>query len=616
MDTFQASASGPYRPQRSTPVRRFGLLLAGILWALAACSRPIPDAWRQIDLWATPPAVLEPADSRTLPLRDHLKTLLGRKLRVLNPRPGERLVWRVELGQEPRLSVRTIAQGGPCRFLVGVREEGGALTSQFDEVDLPRGRHIAPERAIELGAFAGRTVELELTVANGDDGAGGDAKPCRQARWASPKIVHRGGAPQPQRTRPNVLLIGADTLRADALGAWGRTPSITPALDGLAAVSDVWTQAYASSNNTNPSFISLMTGLYAKNHGVYDLRTPLPDSATTLAEVLQTAGYRTWGVAAATHLGHGAGLQQGFERLEVPHGQFFAETVVDIGLGWLEEPLDRPFFLFLHMFDPHVPHNPPAQYHVGLRPEQDFGQGPIASWVPFRATGARDYVKRPPRNLPGHVDLYPSEVAYLDRQIGRVLDFLRSRRLLETTIVVFVSDHGETLGEHGQFFDHLGLRENTTHVPLMIHWPGQTEARVHDTLVQHFDVFPTVLGHLGLDLPDQDGRDLSALAESGRGRRAVFAQHASDHGAMVRTDRYRYYLNRSDPLHPQGPYLYDLEADPGEQTNLAGTGHPEEATLAAMLERWLAERRAGEAPVPSTLTEEQRQQLEALGYAQ
>jgi len=580
---------------------------------LAGCGRGvIDDAWRRLDLWELPGGVFSPVAERPLPLRDVLRTLQDRSLRVLNPQPGERLAWRLELLAAPRFEARPIAEGGPCAFTVTLRDAEGDDHLLLHHVGRPSGINPPPAITADLSPFAGQRVMLLLATA---DAAGPGEEPCRRASWGSPVVVHRGPAPGPRRRGPpNVILIGADTLRADVLGAYGRQPSITPAIDRLAAVSDVWLEAFASSNNTNPSFISLMTGLYAKNHGVYDLESRLPDSYLTLAELLRGAGYHTWGITAATHLGYSSGLRQGFDLFVGPNGQFFGETVVDVALGWLERPLARPFFLWLHFFDPHVPHNPPSPYHLGRRPADRFGLGPVAEWTPFRQLGGRDFDPRVKLPIQGHADLYLGEVAYLDRQIDRLLDFLESRRLLDNTILVFVADHGETLGERGNYFDHAGLFDITTHVPLFIHWPGQREGRRRPGLVQHLDLFPTLLRHAGVKPPPQDGRELPAAAAGERGRRLVFAQHALDNGAMVRGPRFKYAVNRESPLYPQGAYLFDLVADPGERRNLAGSGHPKEAELAAILERWLADRQPGDAPLPVELSDEERRRLEALGY--
>ena len=171
------------------------------------------------------------------------------------------------------------------------------------------------------------------------------------------------------------------------------------------------------------------------------------------------------------------------------------------------------------------------------------------------------------------------------------------------------------MGERNLYFDHLGLFEMTVHVPLMIRWPGQTEGRVFDGLVQHLDLFPTLLGFAGAAAPESDGVDLRALALQGKGRPRVFAQHAGDKGEMVRTERYKLYDNREAYYHARARYLFDLDADPREKKNLMGSGLAEEDELAALLSRW-REDKLGHQPDSLELTEEQKNQLQALGYTE
>ncbi len=587
------------------------LAVAGLAFWLSSCTPPpIQNAWRHYDLWEHAPTILRPAAERPEPFRGELDSMQGRAIRVLNPLAGEVLSWKIDLADSPSLTVRTIAEGGRCWFHITAKADG-ETHELLRTSDLARGRNIAPEVGIDLGSFAGQSIELTFEV--GPD----EKRPCRQARWGSPRIADRTSVPAPHRDdRPNLIFLGIDTLRADALGAYGRSPSVSPTIDFLANHSDVWLNAFTSSNNTNPSFISLMTGLYAKNHGIFNLMSGLADSYTTLAEALHGAGYETFGIAAATHLSTSAGLAQGFDTLiGPPRGQFFAETVVDRALNWLAAPKKRPFFLFLHMFDAHVPHNPPARYHLGLRPDGRFGPRPVDAWTPFREVGGRKFDRRPKLNISGHVDLYPGEVAYLDRQLDRLFAYLSSRGIADNSVIVLVADHGETLGERGNYFDHVGLHDNTTHIPLIIHWPGQTKGRRIEGLVQHLDLFPTLLRYLDVQAPANDGRDLIAMREEDRGRRLVFAHHANDSGAMVRGPRFKYIVNQSDPLWDIGPYFYDLEADPNETNNLAGQGWEQEAEMATLLQRWRTDRQTGDAPVAMPITEDDRKRLEALGYS-
>lgn len=584
--------------------RSIGILI--LTTALVSCGRPPEVPWHQVDLCREPPAVRKLTGWRG-PCEKGLETLRGRAFRSIRMKPGGRIVWEIELGTEARLSFRPVPEGGACPYLVVVREGQGSRNVVFRKEFEPPGYNVSEPVDVDLSAFAERSIRLILQSPVTPDGA------CEAANFASPVVLFRrpdpeapGDALEAAEKRPNILFIGIDTLRADAVGAFGGGESVTPAMDRLAEESDVWLNAYTAINNTNPSFISLMTGLYPKNHGVYNLKTPLPEEATTLAEILREAGYSTRAMVAARHLGT-SGLDQGFESYLSPLRQYFGETVVNQGIEWMQT-VEKPFFIWLHLFDPHVPHNPPHPYDLGYRAAALGGLAPVPSWIGFREIGPREFDPR--TTLEGHRDLYPGEVAYVDRQIDRLLSFMASRGLLEDTIVVLVADHGETLGERGQFFNHIGLYDNTTHVPLMIRWPGARKGRRFSGLVQHLDLFPTLLDAAGITPPDRDGVDLAREAGNGsRGRRAVFAEHAGALGWMVRTSRYKLVVLKSE-----GRFLYDLEADPEETENLADTGLAVEAELEELLERWKETRRKPAAPLELEITESERKDLEALGY--
>jgi arylsulfatase A-like enzyme len=626
--------------------RRLPFFLVLLLLVPACRSQTAAEAagaWSRIDLWRTNPVVEstppewkeavfrrisylgaeEVRDMRLVP-PNQLVTFPRRgsgQVQALEQRASSRVRWTVEPGRDAYFSFVPLGtvNGCQCTYRVGVREAPDKLAELYRVDAAPMGPFAPAAVEVDLSPYAGRRIDLLLQI----DGSAAHPpeQPVPSALWGSPAVYGRQDLPSGKETRqggrPNLLLIGIDTLRADALGAWGRSPSLTPTLDRLAAASDVWPDAFTVFNVTNPSFASIMTGLYGKNHGVYDLKTPLPASQTTLAEILSRAGYDTLALISASHLGnHNSGLGAGFAEVQTATEQDAAERPVDATLDWLaaHAGAPRPFFIWLHLFDPHTPHTPPQPFALGFRPAEAMGLAPVRSWVPFRQPGPRGFDEAV---LAGNRDLYDGEVAYVDRQVGRLLDFLASRGLLENTVVAVVADHGENLGEHGIRYRHIGLFDTTTHVPLMIRWPGADRAgRRFAGLVQTIDLFPTLLAAAGLKPPTSDGQDLRELTGDGRtGRRAVFTEHSDRLGVSVRTGAYRYGWHQGDirPL-ADGPYLYDLKADPGENLNLAGRGLPAEKELNGLLLRWLSERRRSVSPQPRDLTDEEKQKLKSLGY--
>lgn len=617
-----------------------------ISFGLLACSDEPSAAgpWQRIDLWFDRPHIENLAGER-LPhqvvrekvpygaaeVRDlepeqrrRQRRLSAAGINVLEQYVGSRLVKRVQLGQEPYFSfVPLPLEAQPCRCLysVAVRDADGVL---HPVAEIPAVLELRPPPArqdIDLQAFAGQQVELVLGLEVEEAPGATDTEGANRAYWGSAAVYSRQPAPagtdlaasgDASAERPNIVWIGVDTLRARELGAWGREPSITPALDRLATESDVWLDAYTAFNNTNPSFTSMMTGLYGKNHGVYANNQRMPEDKVTMAELLGQAGYSSAAIFAARHL-HGAHIHQGFGEVAYPQRAFRGELPIDLAMSWIDGR-EQPFFLFVHLYDVHTPHTPPYPYSEGYRPAGSFGLGPVEEWQPFRELGPRQFVNK---QHGGEEDLYDGELAYLDRQVDRLLAFLESRRLFDNTIFVFVADHGENLEEHGVLYGHAGLWETTTHVPLMIRWPGEQRlGRRLEGLVQTLDLFPTLLRAAGLEPPSRDGLDLLELSARERpGRPVVFTEHANERGAMVRTARYKYFRSHDNPNVPEPVYFYDLEQDPEELNNLAGRGLAEEERLAALLDRWLAQR-AGVEAEELVLSEEERDQLRALGYLQ
>ena len=578
---------------------------------MTGCNRPAgrEDGWVRYDLRRNPPQVDTGRVSQEMAFlgeptgSPNAKRRGGPQVAALKVAANAEMRWTVQLGQEPLLSFIPLERrrrGCTLRYRVDI-ENGG----QRERVFWVGGKHSRFGSAtveLPLDDYSGKKVDLFLSTL-------GTNPSCTkvEAIWGNPAIWSRGSTPPPvgSSDQPNVLLIALDTFRADYIGAYGRQPSPSPTLDALAAESDLYLQAFSTFNITNPSFASIMTGLFGKNHGVYDFGTPLPKEQTTLAELFKNDGYETAAVISVRHLrAVQSGLGQGFDHVDYSTRQFAAEYVIDEGIEWLSER-QRPFFLWLHFFDPHVPLTPPRPYTRGFV-AHDPGIGRPEDW--------RE--QRPPDDpkLGDYLKLYPSEVAYLDRQIGRMMDFLDSRGLLETTIIAVVADHGENLGEHGIECQHNGLWDTTTHVPLMIRWPGPRDPsrgrRISD-LVQTIDLYPTLANAAGVGEPelmeDRDGRDLRS---DGR-RRAVFAETGKG-GIMVRTADYLFFRSIDDPYVADGHYLFDLAADPDQEINLAGRGLTVEAEMAAYADNWLAAGRSTAQAIE--LSEEDLEDLRALGY--
>ncbi len=543
------------------------------------------------------------------------RRLRGGTFRVVRHKPGAPRSWTVALGDEPSLRFRPLrATFERCTYVYrgtveepteGERESATWRATEAGDV-------VAGQVDWDLRGWTRRTVRLTFDVTLEGDGCS-DALRARTpvAVWGSPAIYHRVPATVDNPgslERPNVLLVSLDALRADALGMGGRLPTLSPTLDRLAIDSDVWTQAFSTFNVTNPSFASIFTGRYGKHHGVYDLQTPLPDEHPTLAGLLRDAGYDTAALVAAHHLrADVSGLGRGFDAYTVATRQWSAEHAVDRAMAWIQDQEQR-FFLWLHLFDPHTPHRPPGRFAIGERPDQPYGLADVTKWVPFRPLGRRPFTQ--PR-LGAHRDLHDGEVAYVDRQIDRLLGFLTSRRLLDRTLLVVLSDHGENHGERGIHFRHAGLWDATTHVPLLIRRPGgHAQGRRLDGLAQTIDVFPTVLRHLGLNVPPVDGIDLGAVPTPNR--RFVYAEHQGALGAMVRNDRFLYSRQRATPVFAGGRFLFDLRADPDQRRNRVQDLPDLAARADRLLDDWLADRASPATAVP--ISDEERANLRALGY--
>ena len=283
------------------------------------------------------------------------------------------------------------------------------------------------------------------------------------------------------------ILITLDTTNAPALGCYGERKGITPNLDELAAESLVYDNARSVAPLTLPSHSSMMTGLYPIRHLVRDNGlTPLPESASTLAERAKDAGYQTAAFVAAVVISAPYGLAQGFDTYEDPSAlkvrELPAPVITKAAQDWLAaRDRTRPFFLWVHYFDPHAPHQPEARFLEQVE----------------ASTDAR---------FPG----YLGEIAQVDHSVGELLDTLRAEGLLESSFVAVVADHGESLYRHGEPTHSILVYDTTILVPFFLRYPdlyrsGERSAEI----VSVADIYPTFLDALRLEpAPDLDGLSL------------------------------------------------------------------------------------------------------------
>ena len=396
---------------------------------------------------------------------------------------------------------------------------------------------------------------------------------------------------------PDVLLISIDTLRADRLGSYGYAAAQTPAIDELAGRGLRFSQAATVTPLTLPAHTSLLTGTFPTFHGVRDNgQFYVSDDLTTLAEVFKSNGYRTGGFIGAFVLDRRWGIAQGFDTYYdefdlskyqlgagIDAAQRPGREVVDHALEWLRQPSTRPYFAWVHLYDPHTPYEAPERV-----------------------------AERFPRTLSG---AYDAEVAEADIQVARLVAGLRELGTLDRTLIVVVGDHGESLGEHQEQQHGFFVYDATTRIPLIISGPA-IPSRVVPEQVRITDVMPTILDLCRIPSPAAvqgatlapaargERLDLLALSESWYPR----YHYGWSELTAVRDGRYKF-------IAAPRRELYDTQVDPEETHDLSA----ENPRLADALERALQDLTSrttagATAQRPQEVDPDVEERLRALGY--
>ena len=502
---------------------------------------------------------------------------------------------------------------GPLRVTALRDQTPEQLVAEWDDGSTPAGV------ALEPGP-------VRLRFENPSDGAWVAVRP----RIETPRsaVVSVSTAPTPIVTpsarQPNVVLYLIDTLRADHLGTYGYPRATSPAIDDFARSAVVFERAQAQTSWTRPAVASIFTGLEAWSHGANHRNEGLAEELDTLAERFQAAGFQTGAVITNPNVARSYGFAQGFGMFQrLAGGRNSSLHVAEAASAWFDSAVaatpTKPFFLYLHTVDPHAPYRPAPAFRERLA--ERVRRLEVGTLAFLRRLG----VGREPvtaKILSDLVDLYDAEVAENDAGFGKLIDDLRRRHLLESTVIVLVSDHGEEFHEHGGFEHGSTLYQDQLHVPLIVRAPGFSSGRRTSAVVQQIDLFPTLLDLTGVatDVPGQSLRPLLVDVDGGDGKpfpevRELVATMDVDQVVKSSLVRWPWKLVR----HERGPQegtrsLFDLSRDPTEQLDRA----EERPFLADYLSARLAQRlsmpRTRRAEVPED--EELQKDLKALGYLQ
>ncbi|MCR4396454.1 MAG: sulfatase-like hydrolase/transferase [Candidatus Saccharicenans sp.] len=395
----------------------------------------------------------------------------------------------------------------------------------------------------------------------------------------------------------NVILVTVDTLRADRLGCYGHRPDATPAINKLAAEGLLFENCIAPTPLTLPSHTTILTGTLPLHHGVRDNGGfVVPAQLETMAECFQTAGYKTAAFVSAYVLDSRWGLNQGFdyyfdrfdlnrfEKISLMDVQRPASETISQALDWLDNNQEQKFFVWIHLYDPHSPYEPPESY------SSLYSDDP-----------------------------YLGEIAYTDSQLDRLWFYLEKNKLLSNLLFIFTSDHGESLGEHQEATHGFFVYQEAIHVPLILVTPFEKfKGKRTSALVTLTDIMPTVLKMAGLSVPPEvQGQSLIPFFSK--------PEKPSRRPAYAETYYPRYHYGWSELRSLQDgrwkliaaptPELYDLKNDPNEEKNLVYLQGDVYKKLSRQIEQ--LEKKAGEKAIEpdfSSLDAATRERLAALGY--
>jgi len=471
------------------------------------------------------------------------------------------------------------------------------------EVDLSRW---AGKRARLI--FETRYHETEFTRTDGALGASG--QPFLPA-WSNPVLLDAAGA----GSRPDLILISIDCLRADHLSAYGYERETTPNLDRLAKDGLVFEDAVSVSSWTLPTHMSMLTGLLPTQHGLRQDQKKFP-SVRYLPELLAQHGYETIGIVSSLLLTPTFGFDEGFDRYHALVDEP-AQSLVTTAIREMTEPGGRSRFLFLHLFDAHWPYDPPKELVTRFGPRPKDISELLKKVIERRPPSGPDEVE-------GLKNLYDAEIFEVDRELGRFLQALKSAGRYDGALIVVTADHGEGFYEHG-FWQHSEvIYSEVTRIPLIVKWPGNATRGREDRLVDQLHLFPTILEAASLPVPHQrqglgtavEATAITEITWEGNDRRGPAMKVAIRKGPLKYVATFEGEVG--DPEFVSRlvkEELYDRSQDRGETNDLFGQRdvEPFRREVRAFLEE-VRSRRAADPARAIVLDDEMRDRLRALGY--
>lgn len=516
---------------------------------------------------------------------------------------------RLAVGLTPAAPVRAsgeLATGDELRFAIaclGDLTAEVALVARRGATEWRRTFEVAADagwsaRAERLDDFGAGPIELHLELLSGDACA-----------VSEPLVVRPMDAP------PTVVLITSDTHRGDHLGFLEDGVDVeTPNLDALAARGTVFLDARSLTHITNPSHVSIFTGVHPHDHGILDNQTPLTDEARTLAEAYSAAGWATLAATSAGHLGpERSGLGQGFDAFVAPQGIRWGgyDSIAQLD-QLLPEAEGRPAFIWLHLFDAHTPYRPVPRWKDHYVDSEHDPYDPALPEPPRQVAWDREL-----RDLHHLADLYRAEVSQEDERLGAFLEHPRVR----DAWIAFTGDHGERLDAVGGIFDHRTLDLDSLHVPLMLAGDGVPAGVRSAAQVTNQDVGRTLLDLSGFESVEFPGRDLLAVAPDASAPRFAVARFGQS--ASVEVDGWMFVRHILDQTSAGAPIdfaagqeqLFHLTEDRECRVDLIDAEPRRAADLRRRLEAFLESGRGLDWGIERHATQAELIELEALGYA-